>query len=353
LRFIWMPTVESRGAVIRLFPAALLLTLTANTPAVSGAVPEEEIFKTNKMLEKCVNMGNALEARREGDWGLKLKSEYFAEIARAGLRSVRIPIRWSSHAALDAPYTIDPEFFERVDWAIDQALVHKLSVVINVHHYYEMDSDPNQHFPRLLGLWKQIAAHFSNRPAQVIFELLNEPHDKLSDEVWNPMIAQLLSVIRETNPERAVIVGPAPWNDLDSLENLMLPAEDRRLIITFHYYKPFHFTHQAAPWVNDSEKWKGETWRGTQAQIAALTMDFDKAAAFGRLQGRPLYLGEFGAYQEADITSRIVWTRAVTQAASRRRIATCYWEFGAGFGLYDRKANRWRAPLLRALLKDK
>src|SRR5262249_38725835 len=219
---------------------------------------------------------------------------------------------------------------------------HKLSVIINVHHYYEMDSDPNQHFPRLLGLWKQIAVHFRSRPAQVIFELLNEPHDKLSDEVWSPMIAQLLKVIRETNQDRAIIVGPAPRNGSDGLENLNLPAEDRRLIITFHYYNPFHFTHQAAVWVNDSEKWKGETWRGTQAQAAALAMDFDKAAGLGRFHGRPLFLGEFGSYQEADMKSRIHWTRAVRQAASQRRIAACYWEFGAGFGLFDPKANRWR-----------
>ncbi len=345
--------MKSRGSATRLFPAGLLLTLTAITQPLSGAAPEEDTFNANKMLQKCVNFENVLEVSGEGDGGSKLKTDYFAEIARAGFLSVRLPIQWSLHAALSPPYTIDPKFFERVDRALDQALAHKLSVVIDVHHYYEMDSDPNQQFPRLLGLWQQIATHFRGRPAQVFFELLNEPHDKLSDEVWNPMVAQLLSVIRKTNPERAVIVGAAPWNGLDGLENLKLPAKDRRLIVTFHYYEPFHFTHQSAPWVKDSEKWKGETWRGTQSQVAALTMDFDKAASLGRLLGRPLYLGEFGAYQEADIESRIVWTRAVRQAASQHGISACYWEFDGGFGLFDRKANRWRARLLHALSNDK
>jgi endoglucanase len=31
-------------------------------------------------------------------------------------------------------------------------------------------------------------------------------------------------------------------------------------------------------------------------------------------------------------------------------MAWAYWEFGAGFGIFDREANGWRTPLLRALL---
>ncbi len=335
------------------FPLALLLAFTLTFAATLRAAEPEDIFKTAKRLERGVNLGNALEAPREGEWGLTLKAEYFAKIAHAGLRSVRIPISWSSHAAAEPPYTIDPKFFERIDWAVDQALAHKLSVVINVHHFGEMDSDPESHLPRLVGLWKQIATHFRSRPGEVIFELLNEPHDKLTDELWNPMIPQLLGVIRETNPERAVIVGPGHWNSVHNLEKLKLPAADRRLIVTFHYYEPLHFTHQAASWVPESTKWKGETWRGTEAQVAVLTKDFDEAAAWAKSQARPLYLGEFGAYEEADFESRVTWTRAVAQAAAQRGIPACYWGFGAGFGLFDRDANRWRDSLLQAVLKNK
>jgi endoglucanase len=331
---------------------ASVVLLVLAMPGMAWADEPEEIFKTARLLERGVNLGNCLEAPAEGEWGVTLKEEYFAEIARAGLRSVRIPIKWSAHAAADAPYMIDPRFFERIDWAVDQALQHKLSVVINVHHYSEIDSHPEQHLPRLVGLWKQIAPHFRSRPGQVVFELLNEPHEKLTEELWNTMVPQLLAVVRETNPERAVIVGPGHWNNLHSLEKLSLPDQDRRLIVTFHYYEPHHFTHQGAPWDKESAKWKGETWRGTEAQRARLTKDFDKAAAWGKSHGRPLYLGEFGTYQEADLESRIAWTGAVAQAAQSRGIATCYWEFGAGFGLFDRDANRWRDPLLKALLAD-
>jgi endoglucanase len=68
--------------------------------------------------------------------------------------SVRIPIRWSAHAQTEPPYTIDPAFFRRVDWAIDQALSSSMSAVIDIHHYGQMNEDPVGNAPRLLALWR-------------------------------------------------------------------------------------------------------------------------------------------------------------------------------------------------------
>jgi endoglucanase len=41
-------------------------------------------------------------------------------------------------------------------------------------------------------------------------------------------------------------------NAVDRLDKMKLPPQDRRIIGTFHYYKPLQFTHQGAAWVNDS-----------------------------------------------------------------------------------------------------
>jgi endoglucanase len=122
------------------------------------------------------------------------------------------------------------------------------------------------------------------------------------------------------------------------------------LIVTFHYYSPFEFTHQAAEWVRGSRKWKGTTWQGTQRQEEALGKDFAKAAAWGRKNRRPLFLGEFGAYSAADMDSRARWTRAVAREAEKHGMSWAYWEFGSGFGAYDPLAGTWRPPLLRSLL---
>ncbi len=313
------------------------------------AADKADIFADAKLISQGVNMGNALDAPREGEWGMTLEEKYFEETAKAGFNSVRIPIRWSTHAQVQPPYTIDPEFFKRVDWAIDQALSRKLAAIINIHHYEEMDRDPDKELPRLVGLWKQIATRYGDRSDHLFFELFNEPHDKFTPEKWNEALAKLLPVIRESNPRRPVIVGPGMWNGLHFLEKLKLPA-DERLIVTFHYYEPFQFTHQGAEWAEGSQKWKGTTWTGTDEQLAALRKDFDKAAEWGKAHHRPLFLGEFGAYQAADMPSRATWTQAIVREAESRGIGWCYWEFGSGFGAFDREAGKWREPLKKALV---
>lgn len=57
-------------------------------------------------------------APTEGAWGVSLEVGYFGLIREAGFDSVRIPVRWSAHAATSPPYRIDPYFFARIDWAV-------------------------------------------------------------------------------------------------------------------------------------------------------------------------------------------------------------------------------------------
>ena len=306
--------------------------------------------KMTARFGRGVNLGNALEAPHEGDWGVKLKEEYFKRIAEAGFNSVRIPVRWSAHADAAAPYTIDAKFFERVDWAVDQALRRKLLVVLNMHHFDGMMKDPANHRERFVALWKQIAEHFKDRPPEVAFELLNEPQDKLTAEEWNRDLAAALAVVRQSNPTRDVVIGPVHWNAISELNSLKLPDDDRHLIVTVHYYLPFHFTHQGADFVSGAQQWLGTKWSGTLAEKQAITRDFDTALDWAVAHHRPMYLGEFGSYEKADMESRVRWTRFIADEALKRKMSIAYWEFCSGFGCYDPKRDQWIASIRNALL---
>jgi endoglucanase len=302
-------------------------------------------------LGRGINLGNALDAPKEGEWGVTLQAEYFAKIKAAGFASVRLPVKWSAHCEKNAPYTIDAKFLERVDWALDQAEKNSLNLILNVHHYDEIVQDPAAHLPRLLGIWRQVASRYRDRPGSVYFEILNEPHAKLDDPTWNDMLPQLLAVIRATNPQRPVIIGPSQWNNVSQLPKLKLPADDRWLIATVHYYGPFEFTHQGAQWVNGSNAWKGRKWPQNDKEEQQLQKDFAAVAQWSKEQKRPVFLGEFGAFSAAEMESRIRWTQALVAAAEANGISWSYWEFCSGFGAYDPQKNEWRQPLLNALLR--
>jgi len=179
----------------------------------ANPIPAEDAYaySQNWRLGRGVNLGNALEAPKEGEWGVTLEEEYFQLIAESGFDSVRIPIRWNAHASSEPPYTIDPAFFDRVDWAVDQALSRDLVAVINIHHFDELLSSPEEQKDRFLAIWDQIASHYQDYPDGLYFEMLNEPNGNFGTMYWNKYMAEAISVIRKTNPKRTIVVGPDNW----------------------------------------------------------------------------------------------------------------------------------------------
>lgn len=309
-------------------------------------------FELNKRLGRGVNLGNALDAPKEGEWGVTLEEGYFQAIKDAGFDSVRLPVRWSNHALKDRPYTIDPNFFNRVDWAINCALSRNLPVILNVHHYLEIYQDPNGHKERYLAFWKQIAPRYKDYPDNLLFELFNEPKNKFTAKLWNEYMKEALAIVRQSNPRRMIVIGPAENNIIQYLKILDIPKDDRNIIVSIHYYFPLKFTHQGASWITkgDPNSWMGTKWPTNDAEKKTVESDFNVAAAWAKENNRPMNLGEFGAYEKADMESRARWTKFVADTAVERGMSFHYWQFASDFAVYDTKNKTWIKPLLDALL---
>ena len=315
-------------------------TAVESTPAPEAVVS----------FQRGINFGNMLEAPNEGEWGVTVQENYFDLVNDAGFDFVRLPVRWNAHADESAPYAIDPVFFARVDEIVNWALARDLIIIVDFHHYEEMFSNPWGNEERFLALWTQIAEHYKDYPSQVMFELLNEPFGQIDAAMWNGIVSKTLSIVRQTNPTRDVIVGPVQWNSPDWLSTLDLP-NDPHLIATFHYYSPFEFTHQGAEWAGDeAQGWLGNTWDGTAEQKADVTRTFDAVSEWAARRNVRILLGEFGAYSQAPMESRVRWTSFIREQAEARGFAWAYWEFGSGFGAYAPEAGLWRDELLWALI---
>ena len=321
-----------------------------STHALTAEIPMTSTPETTSTLYRGVNMGNMLEAPNEGEWGLFVQEEYFDRAKEAGFDFIRLPIRWNSHADENAPYTIDPAFFARIDEVIGWALKRNLTVIIDFHNYDELMTDPPKNKDRFLGIWKQVAGHYKDYPASVLFELLNEPNSQLDASLWNEYSSAALKIVRENNPARDVIIGPVSWNAYDWISTLNVP-DDSHLIATFHYYLPFEFTHQGAEWIGaESNAWLGTTWDGTDEQKAEVTRNFDTVAEWAKDHNIRILMGEFGAYSKGAMDSRARWTDFVAREAERHNFAWAYWEFASGFGVYNPYTHAWRNELLKALI---
>lgn len=321
-----------------------------STPEPASTLEPTSMPNTLVELHRGVNFGNMLEAPNEGEWGLYVQEEYFDLVKEAGFDFVRLPVRWNTHAEQDAPYTIDPAFFTRVDQVIHWALERDLTIIVDFHHYEEIMTDPWGHKDRYLGIWKQVAEHYKDYPSNVLFELLNEPNTTLDAQLWNQYLVEALGIVRETNPTRDVIIGPVNWNSYEWLSTLDVP-DDEHLIATFHYYSPFQFTHQGAEWAGEeAQGWLGTKW-GSDAEKTEVIKNFDSVADWSaRHNNIRILLGEFGAYSKAPQESRVRWTTFVREQAEAHGFAWAYWELASGFGVYDPDAKVWRGDLLKALI---
>jgi aryl-phospho-beta-D-glucosidase BglC (GH1 family) len=305
-------------------------------------------FEQNRKIGRGVNIGNALEAPVEGEWGVTIEAKYFELIAEKGFHSVRVPIRWSSHSATASPYTIDASFFSRIDWVIENALKNKLMVIINCHHFNEIFENPPLYKNRLMSYWGQISRRYAHYSDSVIFEPLNEPNTNLSGELWNQCFSEALDTIRQTNPRRTVLVGLSDWGGIGGLSKLVLPG-DTNLILTVHYYNPFQFTHQGAEWVSGSTAWIGTGWYNSEIERNAVASEFEPVIAFSKAHNIPVHIGEFGAYSKADIDSRGRWTNFCSRYFEEQGFSWTYWEFCYGFGIYNPVTSSWNQAILDAL----
>jgi endoglucanase len=352
-------------------------------PAVASARASAAASPVKPLeLRRGLNLGNALEAPNEGDWGVVLAASDFVATKQAGFDHVRLPARFSAHAESTPPYAIEAPFLARVDWAIDQALANGLAIVVDLHHYVELMDAPDEHRARLVGIWRQIAEHERARPPTVAFELCNEPTDKVPAEKWNDIQTEALAAVRATNPTRTVVLEGVSWASAQNLrDKLRVPAADPYVVGSFHMYQPILFTHQGASFMPPEYETRGIVFPGppttpitpgpnslskswvrdwlqryneapperNPSGPAIIADQLDMAKDFADRTHLPVYMGEFGCIENADARSRETWTRMTRKEAERRGFGWAYWDDGNAFRIYDRKSRSWNAGLKASL----
>src|SRR3954453_11965569 len=289
---------HSKGNVMRhlriLF--CLLVALAGAAALPAQAAPAAAALKTtDQPFRRGVNVLGydpywTEIAKRRFQW------RHFGEIRRAGFDFVRVNLQAFKH--MDAQNRLGSLCVAKLDDVLREAQKAGLGVILDEHDFNPCSENVETCRVRLSAFWSQVAPRYASAPRSVALELLNEPHDKLDAAAWNALIPHLLAIVRQSNPTRIVVVGPTSWNALRELPNLKLP-DDPNLLVTFHYYDPFHFTHQGATWAGEEVKGlHGITW-GSPADRAAVAADFDKVAAWSKANNRPILLGEFGVYNKS------------------------------------------------------
>ncbi len=317
--------------------------------ALGGFVPAAAAEPTTGIrlkVGKCINLGNHLETPDGLDWGRALVAADFTIIRDAGFSTVRIPVKWSAHALTAAPYTIDAAWMAKVQGIVNWASAAGLNVILDMHHYDELNTNAAAHATRFAEMWRQIGSAFASAPANVWFELINEPNNSLNDSNLVTILAPALAAIRSTNPTRRVIVGGQNTSDVNSLATLALPS-DPYVVPTFHDYDPLAFTHQGATWIGTTYP-LGRTY-GTTVDLAQLRSNLDKVRAYIARTGRVPFMGEYGAIDIGGVplSERVKYYDTVSAAYASIGIQGCAWAYTNTFRL--REGSAWLPGMLDAV----
>ena len=306
----------------------------------------------------------------------KKKEVEFANIARAGFRTVRIPINFGVWASNEKPYRwTSPEGPEIADRFVKAALAAGLIAIVDLHHV-ETDRSIKgaDSTGRLVWLWKEIASRYKGLDAErVFFEIRNEPHD-IEAIAWRKQVEALIKAIREVAPMHTLVVGFHDWNSRQAMIGSR-PFDDANIIYTFHYYDPFVFTHQGATWASPGltdlkkvpfpadgkaikipDKARG-TW--VAERISAYREDSNAAKMFDDLRAAkdwsvknsvPIFLGEFGSFgKNASLADRCRHAEVVYAALGKLEIPNAWWEWDQGFNMYDEGTTSVAPCMQRAI----
>lgn len=300
-------------------------------------------------MRRGVNLGNALEAPNEGDWGYRIELAHLDAIRDAGFDGVRLPVRFDAHAGSTPPFAFGGAFWRRIDQIVNHALELGLKVQLDMHHYERLISESARQRERFLGMWSVIAHHYRGAPAGLALEPFNEPngpnwgHGPLMD-----LQRDVVEVIRDRgDPERLIVLGPGNWQNIDALRDWR-PPQGENIAVSVHYYEPHAFTHQNAEWLGADAPNFGREW-GTGEDRADVRAHVEQAAAWGARRGHAMQLGEFGVNRALPIQQRAAWTRAVREACEASALGWCVWDFAGAFPIWDRDAAEL-IPLMRDAL---
>ena len=241
---------------------------------------------------------------------------------------------------------------ECLSWCHDAGLRVVLDLhILRSHHFNEGDkplwTKPEEQ-NKFIRLWKDLSSVTKHWPnGMLAYEFMNEP---VADdpEQWNVLLARVADSIRSWEPERVLVIGSNRWQSANTFDQLRVPANDPNIILSFHFYEPFHLTHYQAAWTNlkDFEgqvNYPGQiVTNGTLPEekrvynLDTLEKMMRKPIHLADSLNLPLYCGEFGVINKSPVEAKLAWYRDMVAVFEKNNIAYANWNYKAGsFGIVD------------------
>lgn len=186
----------------------------------------------------------------------------YARVVAMGMNTVRFYMNYKTFESDAAPGTYLEDGWRWLDDNIAWAKKHGVYLVLNMHvppgGFQSLGAgkalwDRPDVQDRLIRLWTEIARHCKGEATVAGYDLLNEPVVTRARSQWHELAARIAAGIRTADPDHMLFVErvnatAGDWAEDGDRNFFRIP--DANTVYEFHFYKPFHFTHQSASWVS-------------------------------------------------------------------------------------------------------
>jgi endoglucanase len=248
-----------------------------------------------------------------------------------------------------------------------------LRVVLDLHilrsHHFNEDTKPlwtdSKEQDKFIQLWKDLSKTVHEWPnGMVAYEFMNEPVADDAEE-WNRLLSRVRDSIRSWEPDRVLVIGSNRWQSAKTFDQLKIPAGDKNIVLSFHFYEPFHLTHYQASWTRLKD-FQGEVNYPGQIVMNGKTAEEQQVNNRDTLESMmqkplhladsldlPLYCGEFGVINKAPVEDKLAWYKDMVTIFEKHNIAYANWNYKAGsFGIVDMQLKP-DVPMIESLIEKK
>lgn len=238
-------------------------------------------------------------------------------IKEAGFNSIRVAFNYRLFVDEGDPARLEGPGYELLDRLVGWCRDRHLLVVLDMHAAPGGQTgdniDDSWGFPFLFDspesqdltvrIWRKLAARYSNEPAVLGYDLLNEPIAPYFDTArlnptLEPLYRKIVAGIREVDRNHIVFLGGAQWNTNFSIFG---PPFDDKLAYTFHKYWFDVKPEAIQEYVDFSRKYNVPIWLGESGENTD-----EWVASFRTLLERNGIGWCFWPYKKMDATSSVV-----------------------------------------------
>lgn len=343
---------------------ALLLAAAITISFSDPNYADEFVFKRGTNISHWLSQSNKRGIERK-NFFVEKDVKYLASL---GFDHLRIPVDEEQLWKVDGQK--DEEGFTLLKQALDWCKQYKLDAIVDLHilrsHHFNEKEKPLWTKPeaqeRFFQCWRDLSEELKKYSVgDVAYELMNEPVAD-NPEDWNKLVERAVTIIRQAEPVRKIVIGSNRWQSADTFDELRVPENDKNIILSFHMYEPFLLTHHMASWTgikgyNGPVNYPGvivkeEDLTGFPDSVrtavlrnkSSYTADsighhFRKPIAIANKYNLPLYCGEWGCLNTVPDAARFQWFRDMKTVLEENNIGWATWDYKGGFGLVNGKGG--------------